>query len=75
MNEQESLARYKSNCFAAGQEMAGLVRMFLEAGPSAGFSTPEQKLKSIAQAVKKYKDTVNAEIEDHCNRFPDSDTN
>jgi hypothetical protein len=72
MNEQESLARYRLNCFTAGQAMAGMVRMILEAGPRSGFLTPEQKLKSIEKAVKEYKEIVNAEIEDHCIRFPDS---
>ena len=73
MNEKESLARYRLNCFTAGQSMAGMVKMILEAGPSSGFSTPEQKLKSIERYVKEYKEIVNAEAEDHCIRFPDSD--
>lgn len=73
MTEQESLARYKDNVFKSAQSTMSLIDMVLKAGPEAGFHTAEQKFGSISRAVNKHRDTVNAEIEEHCVRSPDGE--
>lgn len=73
MTEQESLARYRLNVFTSAQRTMSLIDMVLKAGPEAGFYTAEQKFGAITRAVNEHRATVDAEIEDHCHRFPDSE--